>query len=128
MGSILGCLAVPIIVLLAIALVGFGLGSIGQGVAAASLGLTAMVQSIFLPVLAIAIGALGLAGGIGWGLALPHIQQWRKVLPPGDEERPAPPAQVLLPKIEVKQLPAPSPTLRPAKRRRAAPINLDRRL
>jgi len=122
--SIIGCLAVPIIVLLALALVGFGFGAIGQGIAAASLGLTSIVQSIMLPVLLVAGAALGGAAGIGWALAWPRIQQLRR----GQEQLPPPETQALpAQRIEIKQLPAPALRHRkPVSRKRRLPINLDR--
>jgi hypothetical protein len=129
---LLGCLAVPIIALLACALLAWGIGSIGQGVAAASVGTTLLVQSIIQPILMIAAGAIGVAAGVGAGLIIPAIRRARRrqqALPPGGEQEwerleGQQPRQLPVP---TRALPAPR-SLRHVARRRSARvrINLDK--
>jgi hypothetical protein len=122
---LLGCLAVPIIVILACALLAWGIGSIGQGVAAASMGATLLVQSIMQPILMIAAGAIGVAAGIGAGLIVPAIQRARR----GQEQLPPASAESEWERLEgkrPKRLPAPqAPALRRVNRRSRPHIRID---
>lgn len=103
----LGCFAVPIVIILVLAVLGFAVAAIFNGIAAAEMGGALLMIQIMQPVIAL----LGIGAGVGLVLAVPALlRTWAQIKDradkPGKLGEADEPVKAL-PATPIHQLPAP---------------------